>query len=334
MKFKVLSLFDGIAGARQALKNLNIDCEYYASEIDKYAIEVAKANHPNILHLGDVKNLFKYHHFNDGKYSQFYNMKRGEIDLLIGGSPCQDLSIAKKDRKGLDGDRSSLFYEYVRILNETKPKYFILENVASMSKESKESISKELFSIEPILINSSLLTAQQRKRLYWIGILQRDGSYKKVEINQPKDKYLLLKNVLESGVGINNKSNCITATYYKCSGLRDYLRGGRPVVAEPIRLDYFDKGSQGDRIYSIKGKSVSLSANGGGRGAKTGLYKIDLADGDYIIRKLTPTECCRLQGFPDSYVSMVSNTQAYKALGNSFTVPVIEHIIKNLKYEI
>lgn len=170
-KIKVLSLFDGIAGCRQALKELNIDCQYYASEIDKYAIQVAKANHPDIVHIGDVKSLFKYHHINDGRYSQFYKINRGNIDLLIGGSPCQDLSIAKKDRQGLQGDRSSLFYEYLRILNEVKPKYFILENVASMSKESKEIITKELFNIEPIMINSALLTAQNRKRLYWVGKL-------------------------------------------------------------------------------------------------------------------------------------------------------------------
>ncbi len=139
---KILSLFDGAAGARQALKELNIDCQYYASEVDKFAIQVAKTNHPDIVHIGDIKNLFKYHHFNDGRHRQFYNINRGEIYLLIGGSPCQDLSIAKKDRKGLDGDRSSLFYEYLRILNEAKPKYFILENVASMSKAAKEEITK------------------------------------------------------------------------------------------------------------------------------------------------------------------------------------------------
>jgi DNA-cytosine methyltransferase len=249
---KVLSLFDGLAGARQALKELNIDCEYYASEIDKYAIQVAKTNHPDIMHIGDIKNLFKYHDINDGRNRQFYNINRGEIDLLIGGSPCQDLSIAKKDRKGLDGDRSSLFYEYVRILNEVKPKYFILENVASMSKASKDLITKELFDIEPVMINSALLTAQNRKRLYWVGELV-DGKYRQVKIEQPKDKGIYLRNVIEDGVAYQDKSH-----------------------------------------------------------------------------SLTPTECCRLQGFPDNYVSMVSNTQGYKALGNSFTVPVIKHIINQL----
>ena len=384
---KVLSLFDGISAARQALKELNIDCEYYASEIDKFAIQVAKANHPDIIHIGDVKNLFKYHHFNDGRYSQFYNMKRGDINLLIGGSPCQDLSIAKKDRKGLDGDRSSLFYEYLRILNEVKPKYFILENVASMSKESKDIITKELFNVEPIMINSALLTAQNRKRLYWVGKLV-DGEYKQVKIKQPKDKEVYLKDIIEENVD--------EKYYISEKALKTYTHNGK------IK-----------NLKESNEKSVCLSANGGGRGGRTGLYAVaqrgrSIVDGkrkdikgakteqrletsysekantlttvqkdsmllaatqignsknwgnavnntgkaftlrasqpngvvvseassehksNYKIRKLTPTECCRLQGFPDNYVSMVSNTQGYKGLGNSFTVPVIKHIINNL----
>ena len=342
---RVLSLFDGIAGARQALKNLNISCQYYACEIDRFAIKVALSNHDDIKYFSyfresgfDVKDLLSDEWEKlpldiqeiGGYLKQKKVLLEEPINLLIGGSPCQDLSIAKKNRKGLDGEKSSLFYEYVRILKKCKPQFFILENVASMSKESKELINKELFGIEPILINSSLLTAQQRKRLYWIGKLRGDGNYSKVDIEQPQDKGILLKDILENGVAVNNKSNCLTATYYKCSGLRDYVRGGRPVVAEPIRLGHFNKGSQGDRIYSVQGKSINLSANGGGKGAKTGLYKINLPNGDYAIRKLTTIECERLQGFPDNYTISVSNTQAYKCLGNSFTVPVIEHILRSI----
>jgi DNA (cytosine-5)-methyltransferase 3A len=329
---KVLSLFDGIAGARQALKKLNIDCEYYASEVDKYAIQVAEANHPDIMHIGDVKSLFKYEHITDSKYRQFYNIKRGSFDLLIGGSPCQDLSIAKKDRKGLEGNRSSLFYEYLRILNETKPKYFILENVFSMSKESKAIITQELFGIEPIMINSALLTAQNRKRLYWVGKLI-DGKYQQVKIEQPEDKGVYLKDIIEDGIVDRGKSYCIDANYSKGGNLKSYFEKGRRqlVFNKPIKIGHFNKGGQGDRVYSQEGKSVCLSANGGGKGAKTGLYAIaqrgrNIVDG-YTIRKLTTTECCRLQGFPDNYVSMVSNTQGYKALGNSFTVPVIKKIL-------
>lgn len=330
---KVLSLFDGISGCRQALKELNIDCQYYASEIDRYAIQVAKANHPDIVHIGDVKNLFKYHHFNDGRYNQFYNIGRGNFDLLIGGSPCQDLSIAKKDRKGLQGDRSSLFYEYVRILNEVKPKYFILENVASMSKESKEIITKELFNIEPIMINSALLTAQNRKRLYWVGKLI-NGEYKQVKIEQPKDQEIYLKDIIEEKVdkseiiatqlgNSKNWGNAINKTVKAFT-----LRASQPngvIINKPIRVGHFNTGGQGDRVYSVNGKSVCLSANGGGRGAKTGLYDIDKT-----VRKLTVNECCRLQGFPDGYCDSVSKTQGYKGLGNSFTVPVIKHLIQSI----
>ena len=333
---RVLSLFDGISGAAQALKELEIECEYYASEIDKFAIQISQKNHPDIKHLGCVKSV------------NFKDLSFDLPDLLIGGSPCQDLSIAKKGRKGLDGERSGLFYEYVRILKEVKPKFFILENVASMSKESKELISKELFDIEPIMINSSLLVAQQRKRLYWVGKLVGD-KYEQVIIEQPTDQGVLLKDILESDVdssyyintdkGINylekinfkgcktvdDKSMSLTASSHKGIG-----NDGCTLILEPIRVGHFGKGGQGERIYSVEGKSINLSANGGGLGAKTGLYKIDLPDGDYVVRKLTTNECCRLQGFPDDYVSSVSKTQGYKALGNSFTVPVIKHIISTI----
>ncbi len=307
----VLSLFDGIGGCRQALKELNIDCQYYASEIDKYAIQVAKANHSDIEHIGDVREVQEY----------------SNIDLLIGGSPCQDLSIAKKDRKGLEGKRSGLFYEYLRILNETKPKYFILENVASMSKASKDIITKELFNIEPIMINSALVTAQQRKRLYWVGKLF-DGKYEQVKIEQPEDKKIYLTDIVEEGFVDRIKSYCLDANYYKGGNLKSYFEKCRRqlVFNKPIRLGHFDKGGQGDRVYSIKGKSICLSANSGGKGARTGLYKIE-----GVARKLTITECCRLQGFLDDYVSIISNTQGYKSLGNSFTVPVIKHLLKSMQ---
>jgi len=183
---KILSLFDGISIARQAIINCGIDIEkYYASEIDKYAIQIAQKNFPDTIQLGDVKNI------------------RGEdfkdIDLIIGGSPCQDLSIAKKNREGLSGARSGLFYEYVRILNEVKPKYFILENVNSMPKEAKETITKELFGIEPIMINAALVSAQNRKRLFWVGKLVGD-KYEQVKIELPEDQGILLKDILEESV--------------------------------------------------------------------------------------------------------------------------------------
>lgn len=341
---KILSLFDGIAGARQALKELDIDCNYYAVEVDKFAIKVAKANHWDIEHLGpnnyicDVKDFLCKEWEGHPKeiqdivdYTKHKEMfVENDVDLLIGGSPCQDLSIANKERKGLQGERSGLFYEYLRILNETKPKYFILENVNSMAKAAKETITKELFNIEPIMINSALVTAQQRKRLYWVGKLV-DGKYRQVKIEQPEDKKIYLKDVIEEGVVDRDKSYCITGNIGRTNQRMYFEKNqGQLVFNKPNRIGQINKGCQGDRIYSVNGKSIALSANSGGKGDKTGLYKIDLLDGECRIRKLTPTECCRLQGFPDDYVSMVSKTQGYKALGNSFTVPVIKHLIKSI----
>ena len=451
----ILSLFDGISAAKVALENLGIKIDnYYSSEIDKYAIQVSKNNHPDIIKLGDVKSIIikdDYIFYNqDNDPMQNGGSFKADIYLLIGGSPCQDLSIAKKDGKGLRGKRSSLFFEYVRILKEVKPKFFILENVASMKKEAKNEMTNYLFGIEPITINSSLLTAQQRKRHYWCGALQEDGTYKKVEIEQPQDKGILLKDILESGLPYQEKAHALTAsydgavfwnsiekkqrsmiaepvkskyftitkeyekrindidisfnqylkdckkqtiteiaeycnepktkiehyfrvdksraipskkTYYKLKeflqldnrfdklieevetltatfeqNLRVYdlnykaptLTSSKVEILAPVRIGQIGKGGQADRIYSVLGKSICLSANGGGGGANTGLYKIDLPDGDYVVRKLTPNECARLQGFPDFYHNGISNTQAYKCYGNSFTVPVIEHIIKLL----
>jgi len=300
--FRVLSLFDGISGARQALKELNIDCEYYGSEIDRYAIQVAKNNHPDIIHIGDVNNI---------KFKDFVG-----VDLLIGGFPCQDLSIAKRDGKGLEGARSGLFSKCLEALEICKPKYFLFENVNSMKKEWRDKISK-LLGVEPIMINSALLTAQMRKRLYWTNI---------PNIQQPEDKGIVLKDIIESGDTERLKSYCITATYSRACP-EDYFNHGQRqlIFKKPVRVGHFNKGGQGDRIYSVDGKSVCLSANGGGRGAKTGLYEIK-----DLVRKLTPSECARLQGFPDNYCNTISNSQAYKCYGNSFTVPVIKHILKHI----
>lgn len=317
-KINILSLFDGIACGYEALNKAGIQVgTYYASEIDKYAMSIASKNHPDIIQLGDVTKI---------DFTEFI----GKVDLLIGGSPCQDLSISKNNRQGLQGSRSGLFYKYVEALETIKPKYFLLENVASMKKEDRNTITK-ILGVEPILINSALVSAQQRKRLYWTNI---------PNITQPQDKGILLQDILESGLADREKTNAILAQYYKgiTSKPLEYLSNHqiRPYVAEPIRIGQYGKGGQGQRIYSVQGKSVSLSANGGGQGAKTGLYKIDLPDGNYIVRKLEPIECERLQTLPDNYTAYgidgkISNTQRYKCIGNGWTVDVIAHIFSFLK---
>ena len=247
---KILSLFDGISCWYVALERAGIKIDkYYASEIDKYAIEISKKNHPDIIHIGDV---------NDIDFSQY------DVDMVIWWSPCQDLSIAKANRQWLNWARSWLFRKFVEAVRTIKPKYFLLENVSSMSKEAREIISNELW-VEPILINSALVSWQQRKRLYRTNIPW---------VTQPEDKHIMLKDILESWISWSDKSVCLTANYSWAYFPHDYLRSQRQMVAEPIRIWQFWKGWQWERIYSVKWKSVSLSANWGGWWAKTWLYAV------------------------------------------------------------
>lgn len=354
---KVLSLFDGISTGRLAFNRAKIPVEkYYASEIDKYAIQVAQKNYPDTIQVGDVNKL---------NYLELL-----DVDMIIGGSPCQDLSIAKQNREGLRGARSGLFWKYVEALEVIRPKWFLLENVASMRNEDRDAITATLKKIYPktecIMINSALVSAQQRKRYYWTNW----------HVEQPQDKGILLKDILESGLPYLGKSQSLTASYDGAVFWNSIQKKQRTMVAEPIpcamrtredelgkfkrfetkddgkansltsvqtdsmvaepvrigELDGLGKG-QANRIYSVRGKSVCLNANGGGGGAKTGLYKVDLPDGDYIVRKLTPVECERLQTLPDGWTEGVSNTQRYKAIGNGWTVDVIAHILKQLPTE-
>lgn len=191
----VLSLFGGIECGRVALDRLWIPVDkYFSSEIDPYAIKITKANYPDIVHIGDVKNIsyrpwcLKW----KNEWCIPTDMYIGNIHLLIGGSPCQDLSIAKAGWKWLDWEKSWLFYEYVRILKEVRPKYFLLENVASMKHTDKEKITEVLREVYPDtqvhMINSSLVSAQNRKRLYWTNIQW---------VTQPDDRGILLNDILE-----------------------------------------------------------------------------------------------------------------------------------------
>lgn len=344
---RVLSLFDGISCGMLALERAGIPVESYeAFEIDKYAVTVLKNNFSEIVHHG---NVF------DGDFAQFKG-----YDLLLGGSPCTYWSIAKKDRETTsDGMGFKLFMEYVRALRESECKYFLYENNYSIHQNIKDEISKYL-GVQPIMINSSLLSGQNRKRCYWTNI---------PNVTQPVDKGIMLQDVLENGISWQDKSYCVTAsyqgaafnntmkrkqrtmvaipvatvngkshtipaTYYKAgSNLFPVYKAeeSRQKIAVPVRVGQIGKGGQGQRIYSVHGKSVTMTANGGGMGAKTGLYKIDLPDGDYIIRKLTPIEAERLQTLPDNYTAGISNTQRYKCIGNGWTVDVIAHILGRLK---
>ena len=336
MGINVLSLFDGMSCGQIALDRLGIEVDnYYASEVDKYAMQIAKKNYPNIIHVGDVTKV----------------EAPASIDLLIGGSPCQGFSFAGK-QLNFEDPRSKLFFEFVRLLKEAKPKYFLLENV-NMKKEYRDVISKYL-GVEPININSKLLSAQNRPRWYWTNI---------PGIGQPKDKNLVLKDVLEEKVeskyflseklvnGFLNSQSvfkdrfapndggkrayCLTARYFKMGRTDPYYLSNQLEfvggLEEGRRLEdgkFLSRNyREGYRVYDFIGKSACLTANSkGGKGGYSGLYKT-LTN----IRKLTPIECERLQTVPDNYTEGVSNTQRYKMLGNGWTVDVISHILKGMK---
>lgn len=236
MKFKnILSLFDGISCGQIALNRAGIEYEnYYASEVEPNAIKVTQTNYPKTIQLGDVTNL---------DFSKFEN-----VDLLMGGSPCQDLSIAKADRQGLEGSRSNLFFRFVDALNQAKPKYFIFENVASMGQKEKDTIT-EILGVEPIMINSALVSAQSRKRLYWTNI---------GHVGQPKDRKIFLKDIIESGLIYDDKSYCITSSYCKKSFESDFKKRRASFVAEPV-LYQRPRGKNNGGIKEDKSSTVTSS---------------------------------------------------------------------------
>lgn len=311
---KVLSLFDGISCGRLAFQRAKIKVEkYYSSEIDTYAMQITQKNFPDTIQVGDVNKL---------NYLELL-----DVDIVIGGSPCQDLSIAKQNREGLRGERSKLFWKYIEALEVIRPKWFLLENVESMRDEDRDAITETLRKLYPntecVMINSALVSAQQRKRYYWTNW----------HVELPKDKGILLADVLESGQAIRgDKARAVISSVGRTTEREYFKKRQSTMVAEPVRLGTLPGlgTGQANRIYSVFGKSVCLNANGGGGGAKTGLYKVDLPDGNYTIRKLTPLECERLQTLPDNYTEGISATQRYKAIGNAWTVDIIAHILKQL----
>lgn len=309
---KVLSLFDGISCGMVALERAGIPVEeYHAYEIDDYAVQISEKNYPQIVHHGDVF---------EGDFTQYKG-----FDILVGGSPCVYWSISKRNRETTpDGAGGQLFMQYVRALRESGCKYFLYENNNSIHKDIKDFISEQL-GVQPIMINSALVSAQQRKRCYWTNI---------PNVTQPEDKHIMMKDILESGQSWVDKSYCLTASYDGAIFWNTLQRKQRTMVAEPIRLGHIGNSTgQANRVYSIEGKSVCLQANAGGGGAKTGLYKIDLPDGDYTIRKLTPVEAERLQTLPDNYTEGISKAQRYKCIGNGWTVDVIAHILSFIPEE-
>ena len=454
---KVLSVFDGMACGMLAMQRAGIKVKrYVAYEIEKYAVQTSTHNFPMIEHRGDV-------------FAADFTEFEG-FDFVLAGFPCTKFSIAQKndrETKPYSGEGWDLFEQAWRAVCEAKPKYFLFENNKSMAKAVQQEISK-IVGFEAICINSALVSAQNRQRLYWVGKRNEDGTYSKVPIEQPEDLGILLKDVLECGSGkmaaeavnttADGKAQCLRATCYK-DGIRNMVGNTidrKTCVAEPVasmvlninpsgkgmngavgridaksrcmttnkgegmkvivpvgigyrgRMDngkwvkqYESNGeekanalttcqtdsmvsepvqvgalprpngelstSQAFRIYDVNAKSVTINANGGGAGGKTGLYAIPvefedgiptkavslsdgkthivyevrggqitikgktypikLGDGFYIIRKLTVRECMRLQTVPEWYEFPVSDAQAYKMLGNGWTVDVIAHLL-------
>jgi DNA-cytosine methyltransferase len=317
---KVLSLFDGISAGQLALQRAGIEVsKYYACEIDKYAIQITQKNFPETIQLGDV--------------TQVTAEDVGSIDLLIGGSPCQAFSQAG-DRLGFDDPRGQLFFQYVRLLRELKPKWFLLENVKM--KPEHEAVITEYLGVEPIEINSALVSAQNRKRLYWTNIpLER----------LPEDLGLRLRDVLQDPSEIEDKYYLTdkAVTYMTSKGLDRWKRHPNYVDGKSgtltanmhkgvpygcIKIAEVDlKGHDlMRRVYSEEGKAPTLNTcNGGNREPKV------ITPGATVARRLTPVECERLQTFPDNYTDCVSMTRRYHALGNSWTVDVVAHIFRGLK---
>ena len=338
---RVLSLFDGMACGMLAMLEAGVKVDrYVAYEYDEstanaskgrpygFAAFTASHNFPMIEQMGNVFN---------GDFTEFQG-----FDFLIGGSPCTYWSIAQKNNRETEasGMGWELFSQYVRALKEAKPMYFIYENNKSMSKAIRQSIT-DAFGFEPICINSSLVSAQNRQRLYWVGKRHADGTYRKVEVEQPKDRGVLLKDILESSTNsmvaepVNitpcGKSQTIKAQYHKnsianiCCYTSTYGASG---VAELVKDAAILK-HNGELSTSAGGKVYTVYEIKGGKIAINGKqYPIKLPDGFYIIRKLSVVECMKLQTVPEWYEFPVSNNQAYKMLGNGWTVSVISYLIK------
>lgn len=299
----VLSLFDGISCGMVALERAGIDVDkYYASEIDPHAIQVSKKNYPNIIHIGDVRNI------DPSQYK--------DCELLIGGSPCQSFTFSGK-REGMvteeDIDitsleqyiklkdegfnfkgQSYLFWEYIRVLKEVKPKYFLLENV-KMSKKW-EAVITNAIGVEPVRINSSLLSAQRRDRLYWTNINNGD-------ITQPQDLGFLLKDIVREE---DDADYHLSSTHHKAF-LKSYKWTPNLLneKSKPLLASYYKQPPHCPYIPCIQSESG--------------------------YRMLSPIECERLQTLPSGYTEGISKTQRYKCIGNGWTVDVIAHILNFIK---
>lgn len=310
-KFTFIDLFAGIGGFRIALQNMGGEC-IFSSEFDAEAQRTYFANYGE-MPFGDITKIDE--------------RRIPTHDILCAGFPCQPFSISGK-RLGFEDTRGTLFFDIARIAKEKQPPVLFLENVKNLLSHNRgETIKQMMCILDDIgydtqikLLNAARYgVPQHRERVYIIG-LRKDMAHDKFVYPAPLDLPVYIENIVDE-----NKEAVEEATIHR-EDIEFWPNDGREKNAlRPIRVGTVNKGGQGERIYSRKGVGITLSAYGGGAGAKTGLYKIDGQ-----VRRLTPRECARLQGFPEEFIIPINRNTAYKQFGNSVSINVLQCIVKSI----
>jgi DNA (cytosine-5)-methyltransferase 3A len=337
---KVLSLFNGMNTGRQALENVGIKIDkYYSSEIKPYAIELTQHHFPDTIQVGDVTKWREW------------NIDWQSIDLVLSGSPCQDLSAAGK-RAGINGKKSSLFFTFIEILEHIKTLnskvLFLQENVGSASKLDLGIMSRAL-GIYPVRINSSLVTAQLRDRYYWSNIRTKETMFDVVtDIPQPKDRGIMFKDIITDGYVDKDKHNALLESISRQSKNQDGMKKRNVSVPGMISLIYEHNNELRCKTNTEKGYEVitendcinlafPTSTTRRGRVTKgkspclTKVIEPLYSYKDGIVRTVNQIEMERLQGFPDGYTSILTKAKAGSLLGDGWTLPIIEHIFSFIK---
>jgi DNA-cytosine methyltransferase len=327
----VLSLFDGMSCGQLALKKLGVEPDLYiASEVDESAINVANKNFPRTKQIGDVTKV-------DGK-------SLPKVDVLIGGSPCQGFSFAG-NQLNFQHPESKLFFEYARLLEECRPRFFLLENVV-MKKEYEEVISG-ILGVKPILINSNLLSAQNRKRLYWTniegveqpenknigwGTVRQSGERQHKHFYTHKAMQWLANESIKKGRPLtihrnDEKMQMLEANHHKkYSSQRFFAVADDDPGLDQAKFPVYGVKNTNPGELNIRLNNGTLVATKDGRDHEI-TRRGDLPSGTFALRYVTPTECERLQTVPEGYTACVSDTQRYRMLGNGWTVDVVKHIL-------
>ncbi len=300
-----IDLFAGIGGFRIAWQSLGLQC-VFSSEIDKYAKKTYYVN------FGEVPR---------GDITSIHESSIPDHDILCGGFPCQAFSVSGK-QKGFNDARGTLFFDIARIAKEKKPKVLFLENVKNLEKHDGGNTLKTVLRIldeigynvfYKVLNASDYGVPTARKRIYFV-CFRKDLGIKRFYFPQPAKKEIYLRSLLEKDIDLPSFE-------IRRNDINLYARENNAKRMEPIQIGTINSGGQGERIYSVDGHAITLSAHGGGAAAKTGAYFVDGK-----IRKLTPRECARVMGFPEQFKVPVTNAQAYKQFGNSVAVPVVKAI--------